>query len=73
MGLAIDNPLAATVVTAAGDVVRASDDENADLFWGLRGGGGNFGIVTAIEYRVHRMDPVILGGYLMWPMRRPAT
>ena len=56
------------VVTADGQFLRASDDENTDLFWGLRGGGGNFGVVTAIEYRLHPMDPTILGGYVAWPM-----
>jgi len=53
MGLAIDNLLAATVVTASGDVVRASAEENADLFWGLRGGGGNFGIATERHPEIH--------------------
>jgi FAD/FMN-containing dehydrogenase len=69
-GLACDNALAFDVVTADGHYLRATDEENADLLWGLRGGGGNFGIVTAIEYRVHRMDPVILGGYLGWPIAK---
>ena len=66
-GLACDNVASFDVVTADGQFVRASDDENADLFWGLRGGGGNFGVVTAIEYRLHPMDPTILGGYVFWP------
>ena len=67
-GLSCDNALAFDVVTADGHFVRAAEDQNADLLWGLRGGGGNFGVVTAIEYRLHRMDPMILGGYLMWPI-----
>lgn len=67
-GLACDNVAAFDVVTADGHFLRASDEENTDLFWGLRGGGGNFGVVTAIEYRVHRMNPVIFGGYLRWPI-----
>ncbi|MEX0734221.1 MAG: FAD-binding protein [Steroidobacteraceae bacterium] len=67
-GLSCDNVTAFDLVTADGHFLRASGDENADLFWGLRGGGGNFGVVTAIEYRLHRMNPVILGGYLGWPI-----
>ena len=66
MGLAIDNLLAATVVTASGDVVRASADENADLFWGLRGGGGNFGIATEFVYRLHPFNPTVYGGNLFY-------
>ena len=69
-GLACDNALAFDIVTADGHFLRATEEQNADLLWGLRGGGGNFGVVTAIEYRVHRMDPVILGGYLMWPIEK---
>ena len=60
-GLAIDNLLSAEVVTASGDVVRASEQENADLFWGLRGGGGNFGVVSWLEYRLHPVGPVTSG------------
>jgi FAD/FMN-containing dehydrogenase len=66
MGLAVDNLLAATVVTASGDVVRASVDENADLFWGLRGGGGNFGIATEFVYRLHPFNPTVYGGTLTY-------
>ena len=67
-GLACDNVAAFDVVTADGKFLRVSADENTDLFWGLRGGGGNFGVVTSIEYRLHPMNPVILGGYLAWPL-----
>jgi FAD/FMN-containing dehydrogenase len=70
MGLAIDNLLAATVVTAAGDVVRASEEENADLLWGLRGGGGNFGVVTEFEYRLHPFNPTVLAGDLIYAIDR---
>ena len=60
-GMTIDNLLAAEVVTAAGDVVRASATENADLFWGLRGGAGNFGVVTAFEFRAQPITTVQFG------------
>jgi FAD/FMN-containing dehydrogenase len=69
-GLTIDNLLAVDLVTAEGAVVRASEDENADLFWGLRGAGANFGIATSFEFRLHPLDPVITHGTLVHPVER---
>jgi FAD/FMN-containing dehydrogenase len=60
-GLAADNVLSVELVTASGDIVQASDKENADLFWGLRGGGGNFGVASWLEYRLHPVGPVTSG------------
>ena len=67
-GYTSHNLVAAEVVTAEGHVVRASEDENPDLFWGLRGGGGNFGVVTQFEYRLHEVGPMITGGMVLWPL-----
>ncbi len=66
-GLACDNLVSAEVVSPAGELMRASSTENADLFWGLRGGGGNFGIVTAFEYQLHPVDQV-LAGMVAYPL-----
>jgi hypothetical protein len=67
-GLTIDQLLSVDLVTASGDVVRASEDENADLFWGVRGGGGNFGVVTRFEFRLNSVGPVVLAGPVFWPI-----
>src|SRR5215207_1056159 len=66
-GLACDNLLSVDLVTAEGQVLTASPDEHTDLFWGLRGGGGNFGIATSFEYQLHLLGPV-LGGLLIYPL-----
>lgn len=66
-GLTIDNLLAADVVTARGELVHASERENPDLFWAIRGGGGNFGVVTSFEFRLHRVGPQVLSGLIVHP------
>ena len=66
-GHAVDNLLAADVVTARGELIRASAEENADLFWGLRGGGGNLGVVTAFTFRLHPVGPDVLAGLVVFP------
>ena len=66
-GLVVDNMLSADVVTAEGELVHASDQENADLFWALRGGGGNFGIVTRLELQLHAI-PGVYGGPIFFPV-----
>ena len=69
-GLACDNLRSVDVITAAGKLVTASETENADLLWGLRGGGGNFGVATSFEFALHPMDPMVLAGDLAWPYER---
>jgi FAD/FMN-containing dehydrogenase len=67
-GMTVDNLEAAEVVTANGDVVHASATENSDLFWALSGGGGNFGVVTRFEFRLHPVGPDLLSGLIVYPM-----
>ena len=69
-GLTIDNLISVELVTAEGEVVRASEEENAELFWGLRGGGGNFGIVTQFEFRLHPVGPTVYAGPVFWPLEK---
>jgi FAD/FMN-containing dehydrogenase len=66
-GLTIDNLVSADVVTADGRFVQASEKKNDDLFWALRGGGGNFGVVTAFEFRLHKLGPQVLAGLVVHP------
>jgi FAD/FMN-containing dehydrogenase len=69
-GLSIDNLLSAQVVTADGQIQRAAADENADLFWAIRGGGGNFGVVTEFEFRLHEVGPTVQLGLLFWGLEQ---
>lgn len=66
-GLSCDNLLSVDIVTADGQLRTASAEEHADLFWAVRGGGGNFGVVTSFEYQLHPIAPTVLAGLLIWP------
>jgi len=68
LGLAADNLLSVELVTADGSVLTVSETEHPDLFWGLRGGGGNFGVATSLEYRLHPVGPMITGGLIAHPI-----
>ncbi len=68
LGLTIDSLLSADVVTADGELKHASSTENPDLFWALRGGGGNFGVVTAFEFQLHKLGPQVLSGLIVHPL-----
>jgi FAD/FMN-containing dehydrogenase len=65
-GLTVDNLVQAEVVTAEGDIVRASASDHPDLFWGLRGGGGNFGVVTSFRFALHPVGPTVIAGPVFW-------
>jgi hypothetical protein len=67
-GLALDNVKSVDIVTAKGEILRASADENPELFWGVRGGGGNFGVVTSFEFALHPMQREVVGGIIMFPL-----
>lgn len=67
LGLTVDNLRSAQLVTADAELVRASEDEHTDLFWGLPGGGGNFGVVTSFEFELHPLGPDVLAGLLAYP------
>src|SRR5690606_37847996 len=67
-GLSLDNVRSVDIVTPDGQLRRASADENADLFWGVRGGGGNFGVVTAFDFNLYPMDREVIGGAIVFPL-----
>jgi FAD/FMN-containing dehydrogenase len=72
-GLTIDNLLSVDLVTAEAELVKANEDHNEDLFWGVRGGGGNFGIVTEFEFRLNTLGPQLVSGPVFWPMSQASS
>jgi FAD/FMN-containing dehydrogenase len=70
LGLTVDQLLSVDLTTAEGEVVKANRTENSDLFWGIRGGGGNFGIVSEFEFRLHQVGPTVLAGPIYWPAEK---
>ena len=70
LGLTVDNLIGADIVTADGKLLHASEKENPDLFWAIRGGGGNFGVVTSFEYRLHPLGPQVLAGLIVHPFAK---
>ena len=69
-GLALDNVRAVNIVTAGGELLHASPEQNPDLYWGVRGGGGNFGVVTSFEFQLHPMQRQVIGGMIVFPMKQ---
>src|SRR5262245_33287991 len=69
-GLALDNLRSIDLVTAQGEVLRASKEEEPDLFWAVRGGGGNFGVATSFEFQLHPVGPMVTGGLIAHPFDR---
>lgn len=67
-GTTCDNLLSAEIITAAGACLKVDKDNHPDLFWAIRGGGGNFGIITGFEYQLHTVEPYVMGGMLLYPM-----
>ena len=72
-GYSVDNLVSVEVVTADGRILTASESENPDLFWGTRGGGGNFGVATSFEFRLHPIGPTVVGGMLIYPAEMAAA
>ncbi len=68
LGLTIDNLLSVDIVLADGSFVKVSKTENEDLFWAIKGGGGNFGVVTSFEYKLHIVGPEVLAGMVLYPL-----
>ncbi len=68
LGMTVDNLRSVDLVTAEGERMHVDEQTEPDLFWGLRGGGGNFGIATSLEYRLHPVGPMVLGGPIVWPL-----